>query len=120
MFEQLEDRLNEVPEDFRQTPVLFAAAALIGPFIIVLLATVAGPSASSPLMTLAAVVFVVAVGAFAPSNQSSPVGVADQPRSDGVDDGDCRPAPRVVARRGGGRRAREARRSPSAGADRRH
>jgi undecaprenyl pyrophosphate phosphatase UppP len=65
MFEQLEDRLNEVPEDFRQTPVLFAAAALIGPFIIVLLATVAGPSASSPLMTLAAIVFVVAVGGFA-------------------------------------------------------
>ena len=65
MLEQLEDRLNEVPEDLRQTPVLFAAAALIGPFIIVLLATVAGPSASSPLMTLAAVVFVVAVGGFA-------------------------------------------------------
>jgi undecaprenyl pyrophosphate phosphatase UppP len=65
MLEQLEDRLNEVPEDLRQTPVLFAAAALIGPFIIVLLAAVAGPSASSPLMTLAAVVFVVAVGGFA-------------------------------------------------------
>lgn len=65
MLEQLEDRLNEVPEDFRQTPVLFAAAALIGPFIIVLLATVAGPSASSPLMTLAAVVFVLAVSGFA-------------------------------------------------------
>src|SRR2546430_17321449 len=65
MLEQLEDRLNEVPEDLRQTPVLFAAAALIGPFIIGLLATVAGPSASSPLMTLAAAVFVVAVGGFA-------------------------------------------------------
>jgi undecaprenyl pyrophosphate phosphatase UppP len=65
MLEQLEDRLNEVPEDLRQTPVLFAAAALIGPFIIVLLATVAGPSASSALMTLAAVVFVLAVGGFA-------------------------------------------------------
>lgn len=65
MLEQLEDRLNEVPDDLRQTPVLFAAAALIGPFIIVLLATVAGPSASSPLMTLAAVVFVVAVAGFA-------------------------------------------------------
>ena len=65
MFEQLEDRLNDVPEDLRQTPVIFAAAALIAPFIIVLLATVAGPSASSPLLTLAAVVFVVAVGGFA-------------------------------------------------------
>src|SRR5258707_3361300 len=65
MFEHLEDRLNEVPEDLRQTPVLFAAAALIGPFIIVLLATVAGPSASSPLMTPAAVGFVVAPGGFA-------------------------------------------------------
>jgi undecaprenyl pyrophosphate phosphatase UppP len=65
MLEHLEDRLNEVPEDLRQTPVIFAAAALIGPFIIVLLATVAGPAASSVLMTLAAVVFVVAVGGFA-------------------------------------------------------
>ena len=65
MLEQLEDRLNDVPEDLRQTPVIFAAAALIAPFIIVLLATVAGPSASSPLLTLAAVVFVVAVGGFA-------------------------------------------------------
>jgi len=65
MFEQLEDRLNEVPEDLRQTPVLFAAAALIGPLIIVLMATVAGPSASSPLMKLAAVVFVVAFSGFA-------------------------------------------------------
>jgi undecaprenyl pyrophosphate phosphatase UppP len=64
MFEQLEDRLNEVPEDLRQTPVVFAAAALIAPFIIVLLATVAGPSMSSPLLTLAAVVFVLAVGGF--------------------------------------------------------
>jgi hypothetical protein len=65
MLEQLQDRMNEVPEDFRQGPVIFAAAALIGPFIIVLLATLAGPSVSSPLLTLAAVVFVVAVSGFA-------------------------------------------------------
>jgi hypothetical protein len=45
--------------------VIFAAAALAGPFIIVLLATIAGPSVSSPLLTLAAVVFVVAVTGFA-------------------------------------------------------
>jgi membrane protein YdbS with pleckstrin-like domain len=64
MLEQLEDRLNEVPEDLRQAPVIFAAAALIGPFIIVLLAAVAGPSASSALLTVAAAVFVVAVGGF--------------------------------------------------------
>jgi hypothetical protein len=63
--EQLQDRLNEVPEDLRQSPVIFAAAALIGPFIIVLLATIAGPSVSSPLLTLAAIVFVVAVTGFA-------------------------------------------------------
>src|SRR5438094_8449485 len=65
MLEQLEDRLHEVPEDLRQAPVIFAGTALIAPFIIVLMATVAGPSASSPLLTLAAVVFVVAVGGFA-------------------------------------------------------
>jgi hypothetical protein len=64
MLEQLEDRLNEVPEDLRQAPVMFAAAALIGPFIIVLLALFA-PSLSSPLLTVAAVVFVVAVTGFA-------------------------------------------------------
>jgi cytochrome c-type biogenesis protein CcmH/NrfG len=63
--EQLQDRLNEVPEDLRQGPVIFAAAALIGPFILVLLATLAGPSVSSPLLTLAAIVFVVAVSGFA-------------------------------------------------------
>ena len=62
--QQLQRRLKEVPEDFRQAPVIFAAVALIGPFIIVLLAAVAGPSASSALMTLAAAVFVIAVGGF--------------------------------------------------------
>jgi hypothetical protein len=65
MLEQIEDRLNEVPEDLRQGPVIFAAAALVGPFVLVLLAAVAGPSLSSPLMTLAAVVFVGAVVGFA-------------------------------------------------------
>jgi hypothetical protein len=65
MLEQIEDRLNEVPEDLRQGPVIFAAAALVGPFVLVLLAGVAGPSLSSPLLTLAAVVFVGAVIGFA-------------------------------------------------------
>jgi membrane protein YdbS with pleckstrin-like domain len=65
MLEQIEDRLNEVPEDLRQAPVIFAAAALVGPFALVLLAAVAGPSLSSPLLTLAAVVFVGAVIGFA-------------------------------------------------------
>ena len=65
MIEQIEDRLNEVPEDLRQGPVIFAAAALVGPFVLVLLAGVAGPSLSSPLLTLAAVVFVGAVIGFA-------------------------------------------------------
>ena len=51
MIEQIEDRLNEVPEDLRQGPVIFAAAALVGPFVLVLLAGVAGPSLSSPLLT---------------------------------------------------------------------
>ena len=65
MFEQIEDRLNEVPEDLRQGPVIFAAAALVGPFVLVLLAAVAGPSLASPLLTLAATVFVGAVIGFA-------------------------------------------------------
>ena len=65
MLEQLEDRLHEVPEDLRQGPVIFAAAALIGPFVLVLLAAVAGPSMASPLLTLAATVFVAAVVGFA-------------------------------------------------------
>jgi len=65
MLDQIEGRLNEVPEDLRQGPVIFAAAALVGPFILVLLAAVAGPSLSSPLLTLAAVVFVGAVVGFA-------------------------------------------------------
>jgi hypothetical protein len=65
MLEQIEDRLNEVPEDLRQAPVIFAAAALAGPFVLVLLAAVASPSLSSPLLTFAAVVFVGAVIGFA-------------------------------------------------------
>jgi hypothetical protein len=65
MLEQIEDRLNEVPEDLRQGPVIFAATALVGPFVLVLLAGVAGSSLSSPLLTLAAVVFVGAVVGFA-------------------------------------------------------
>jgi hypothetical protein len=51
MLEQIEDRLNEVPEDLRQGPVIFAGVALVGPFVLVLLAAVAGPSLSSPLLT---------------------------------------------------------------------
>ena len=65
MLERFEERLNEVPEDLREGPVLFAAAALIGPFIIVLFALFLGPSASTPVLTVAAVVFVLAVAGFA-------------------------------------------------------
>jgi hypothetical protein len=65
VLEQLEDRLNEVPEDLRQGPVMFAAAALIGPFVIVLFALFLGPSASTPVLTVAAAVFVAAVAGFA-------------------------------------------------------
>jgi membrane protein implicated in regulation of membrane protease activity len=65
MLERFEDRLNEVPEDVRQAPVMFAAAALIGPFLIVLFALFLGPSASTPVLTVAAAVFVVAVAGFA-------------------------------------------------------
>lgn len=65
MLERFEDRLNEVPEDLRQAPVMFAAAALIGPFLIVLFALFLGPSASTPVLTVAAAVFVVGVAGFA-------------------------------------------------------
>lgn len=65
MLQRLEDRLNEVPEDVRQAPVMFAAAALIGPFVIVLFALFLGPSLSTPVLTVAAAVFVVAVAGFA-------------------------------------------------------
>jgi membrane protein implicated in regulation of membrane protease activity len=65
MLQRFEDRLGEVPEDLRQAPVMFAAAALIGPFVIVLFAMFLGPSASTPLLTVAAAVFVVAVAGFA-------------------------------------------------------
>ena len=65
MLQRLEDRLNEVPEDVRQPPVMFAAAALIGPFVIMLFALFLGPSASTPVLTVAAAVFVIAVGGFA-------------------------------------------------------
>lgn len=44
---------------------MFAAAALIGPFVIVLFALFLGPSASTPVLTVAAAVFVLAVGGFA-------------------------------------------------------
>lgn len=65
MIQRFEDRLGEVPEDLRQAPVMFAAAALIGPFVIVLFALFLGPSASTPVLTVAAAVFVVAVAGFA-------------------------------------------------------
>jgi positive regulator of sigma E activity len=65
MLERLEDRLNEVPEDLREGPVVFAAAAIMGPFVILLLALIAGSSSlASPLYTLAAIVFVGAAGGF--------------------------------------------------------
>ena len=65
LLKTLDDRWNEVPEDLRDGPVLFAAAALIGPFVIVLFALFLGPSASTPVLTVAAVVFVLAVAGFA-------------------------------------------------------
>ncbi|HMF84157.1 MAG TPA: hypothetical protein VKI01_12860 [Acidimicrobiia bacterium] len=65
MLQRLEDRFNEVPADVRQGPVMFAAAALFGPFVIVLFALFLGPSASAPVLSIAAAVFVIAVAGFA-------------------------------------------------------
>jgi positive regulator of sigma E activity len=65
MLERLEDRLNEVPDDLREGPVVFAAVAIIGPFVILLLASIAGSSGlASPMYTLAALVFVGAAAGF--------------------------------------------------------
>jgi uncharacterized membrane-anchored protein YitT (DUF2179 family) len=62
---QLDDRLDTLPKELREPPVAFAAASFVAPLLIVLLALFAGQTdASSPLYTLAAIVFVGAVCGF--------------------------------------------------------
>jgi hypothetical protein len=59
------ERLPGLPQELRDPPVAFAAASLLLPMLIVLLGLAAGQSdVSSPLYSLAALVFVVAFGAF--------------------------------------------------------
>ncbi len=62
----IQERLDTVPDEFRREPaVVFALASCVGPMLIVLLALLAGQTdASSPLYTLAAIVFVGAVCGF--------------------------------------------------------
>jgi hypothetical protein len=58
-------RFDKVPKELRDPPVAFAAASFIGPLFLVLLGLIAGQTqASSPLYTVAAVVFVVALTGF--------------------------------------------------------
>jgi hypothetical protein len=62
---QLDDRLDTLPKELREPPVAFAAASFVAPLLIVLLALFAGQTdASSPLYTLAVIVFVGAVCGF--------------------------------------------------------
>lgn len=62
---RFDERLKALPKELREPPVALAAFSLIGPLFIVLLGLAAGQSdASSPLYTLAAIVFVLALGGF--------------------------------------------------------
>jgi hypothetical protein len=62
---QAETHLDTLPKELRDPPVAFAAASFIGPLFLVLLGLVAGQTeSSSPLYTVAAVVFVVALAGF--------------------------------------------------------
>jgi pilus assembly protein TadC len=65
MRKKIDERLRALPKELRDPPVAFAAASFIGPLFIVLLALAAGQGdVSSPLYSLAAIVFVVAAGGF--------------------------------------------------------
>jgi pilus assembly protein TadC len=65
MRKRIDERLQALPKELRDPPVAFAAASFIGPLFIVLLALAAGQSdVSSPLYSVAAIVFVFAVGGF--------------------------------------------------------
>jgi pilus assembly protein TadC len=65
MRKRIEKRLEALPKELRDPPVAFAAASFIGPLFIVLLALAAGQGdVSSPLYSLAAIVFVVALAGF--------------------------------------------------------
>ncbi len=65
ILERLDERFEAAPKQLREPAVAFAAASIVGPLIIVLLAVMAGQTdTSSPLYTLAAAVFVGAVCGF--------------------------------------------------------
>jgi ABC-type siderophore export system fused ATPase/permease subunit len=62
---RFDERLARLPKELREPPVALAAVSLIAPLFIVLLGVAAGQSeVSSPLYTLAAIVFVVALIGF--------------------------------------------------------
>ena len=62
---RLDERLGTLPKELRDPPVALAALSLVGPLFIVLVGLAFGQSdVSSPLYSLAAIVFVVALGGF--------------------------------------------------------
>jgi len=61
----IQTRIERLPKELRDPPVAFAAASFIGPLFLVLLGLIAGQTeASSPLYTVAALVFLVAFTGF--------------------------------------------------------
>jgi hypothetical protein len=63
--QKVDSQAETLPKELRDPPVAFAAASFIGPLFLVLLGLVAGQTeSSSPLYTVAAVVFVVALAGF--------------------------------------------------------
>jgi hypothetical protein len=61
----IETRVDRLPKELRDPPVAFAAVSLLGPLFLVLLGLIAGQSEpSSPLYTVAAGMFVVALAGF--------------------------------------------------------
>jgi pilus assembly protein TadC len=62
---KIDERLEAVPKELRDPPVAFAAASFLAPLFIVLLALAAGQNnVSSPLYSIAALIFVAAVAGF--------------------------------------------------------
>lgn len=58
-------RLQALPEELHDVPVIFAALSLLGPLFIVFVALAAGQTeVTSPLYSLAAIVFVAGIGGF--------------------------------------------------------
>jgi hypothetical protein len=61
----IDTRPDRLPKELRDPPVAFVAVSLVGPLFLVLLGLIAGQTeTSSPLYTVAAIVFLVAFAGF--------------------------------------------------------